>query len=155
MRKVRTPWPTATRVGYIVSFEEACRRYPGISARRFCAVADVPYSTFARWWVHWQREGNQARPLLQPGPPTQRPGLRHPHEVRSPTPAPPGPPVSHVLKHYNALSSGARPHSCRGVPHTALVGVADQATGRRCGETLATTSPRALATRMRRSLGRM
>ena len=60
MHKVRTPWPVATRISFIVAFEEACRRYPGISARRFCAVADVPYSTFARWWAHWQREGNQA-----------------------------------------------------------------------------------------------
>ena len=60
MHKVRTPWPVATRVSFIVAFEEACRRYPGISARRFCAVADVPYSTFARWWAHWQQEGNQA-----------------------------------------------------------------------------------------------
>ena len=59
MHKVRTPWPVATRISFIVAFEEACRRYPGISARRFCAVADVPYSTFARWWAHWQQEGTR------------------------------------------------------------------------------------------------
>ena len=30
--------------------------------------------------------------------------------------------------------NGAMPHSCRGLPHTALVGVADQATGRHRGK---------------------
>ena len=60
MHKVRTPWPTATRVGYIVSFEECRRKWPGLSARRFCMVAEVPYPTFARWWARWQREGNKA-----------------------------------------------------------------------------------------------
>ena len=60
MHKVHTPWPAATMVSFIVAFEEACRRYPSISARRFCAVAEVPYSTFARWWARWQREGNHA-----------------------------------------------------------------------------------------------
>ena len=39
MHKVRTAWPVATRVGFIVAFEEARRRYPSISARRLCAVA--------------------------------------------------------------------------------------------------------------------
>src|SRR3972149_355399 len=33
MHKVRTRWPVATRISFIVAFEEACRRYPGISAR--------------------------------------------------------------------------------------------------------------------------
>ena len=60
MHKVRTAWPVATRVQYIVAFEECRRRWPGVSARRFCAVAEVPYSTFACWWARWQREGNQA-----------------------------------------------------------------------------------------------
>jgi len=59
MHKVRTPWLKETRVGYIVSFEECQRRW-GVSARQFCSVAEVPYSTFARWWARWQREGNQA-----------------------------------------------------------------------------------------------
>ena len=59
MHKVRTPWLKETRVGYIVSFEECQRRW-GVSARRFCATAEIPYSTFARWWARWQREGNQA-----------------------------------------------------------------------------------------------
>lgn len=59
MHNVRTPWPVATRVQYIVAFEE-CRRRWGLSARRFCSAAEVPYSTFARWWARWQHEGNQA-----------------------------------------------------------------------------------------------
>jgi len=59
MHKVRTPWPTATRAGYVVAYEE-CRRKWGLSARRFCSVAEIPYPTFARWWARWQREGNQA-----------------------------------------------------------------------------------------------
>lgn len=59
MHDVRTPWPTQARVAYIVSFEECQRRW-GVSARRFCATAEIPYSTFARWWARWQREGNQA-----------------------------------------------------------------------------------------------
>ena len=60
MHKVRTAWPVATRVSFIVAFEECRRRWPGVSARRFCAVAEVPYSTFACWWARWQKEGNQA-----------------------------------------------------------------------------------------------
>lgn len=60
MHKVRTAWPVATRVQYIVAFEECRRRWPGLSARRFCAVAEVPYSTFARWWARWRRQGNHA-----------------------------------------------------------------------------------------------
>ena len=59
MHKIRTPWPVATRVQYIVSFEECQRRW-GVSARSFCSAAEIPYSTFARWWARWQREGNQA-----------------------------------------------------------------------------------------------
>ena len=57
---MRTAWPVATRVQYIVASEEACRRHPHLSARRFCAVAEIPYSTFARWWARWQREANRA-----------------------------------------------------------------------------------------------
>jgi len=56
MHKVRTAWPVATRVQYIVAFQECQRRW-GLSARRFCFVADVPYSTFARWWAHWRKDG--------------------------------------------------------------------------------------------------
>jgi len=37
MHKVRTPWPVATMVQYIVAFEECRRRWPGLSARRDCA----------------------------------------------------------------------------------------------------------------------
>lgn len=59
MHKVRTAWPVATRVQYIAAFEE-CRRRWGLSARQFCTVAEIPYSTFARWWSRWQREGNRA-----------------------------------------------------------------------------------------------
>jgi transposase len=60
MHKVRTPWPAATRVQYTVAFQGCCRRWPGLSASRFCAVAEIPYSTFARWCARWQREGNRA-----------------------------------------------------------------------------------------------
>ena len=60
MHKIRTPWPVATRVQYIVAFEECRRRWPGLSARRFCAVAEVPYPTFARWWALWRRRGKLA-----------------------------------------------------------------------------------------------
>ena len=72
MHKVRTPWPAATRVGYIVSFEE-CRRRWRVSARHFCSATEIPYSTFARWWARWQREGKQSlygrsrRPRRSPG----------------------------------------------------------------------------------------
>jgi hypothetical protein len=51
MHKVRTPWPVATRVQYIVAFEECRRRWPRLSARCFCSVAEVPYPTFVRWVV--------------------------------------------------------------------------------------------------------
>ena len=59
MHKLGTPWPAATRVQYVVGYEE-CRRRWGLSARRFCRVAEVPYPTFARWWARWQRQGNRA-----------------------------------------------------------------------------------------------
>src|SRR3989337_2751881 len=72
MHKVRTPWPTATRVGYIVSFGE-CPLGGGVSPRHFCSATEIPYSTFARWWARWQREGKQSlhgrsrRPRRSPG----------------------------------------------------------------------------------------
>ena len=60
MHKVRTPWPVATRVQYMVAFDECGRRWPRLSARRFCSVAEVPYPTFARWWALWRRQGKYA-----------------------------------------------------------------------------------------------
>lgn len=71
MHKVRTPWPAATRVQYVVAFEECQRRWQ-VSARRFCAAAEVPYPTFARWWALWRKQGKYAlldrsrRPRLSP-----------------------------------------------------------------------------------------
>lgn len=59
MHHVRTAWPVATRVQYIVAFEE-CRRRAPVSGRQFCAAAEIPYSTFARWWARWQRDGKRA-----------------------------------------------------------------------------------------------
>lgn len=59
MHKVRTAWPVATRVQYIVAFEE-CRKRWGLSARRFCSAAEIPYSTFARWWALWRKQGKHA-----------------------------------------------------------------------------------------------
>lgn len=60
MHKPGTPWPVATRVSFIVAFEELRRRHPRLSARRFCQVSEVPYPTFARWWAAWRQEGNRA-----------------------------------------------------------------------------------------------
>jgi len=59
MHKVRTSWPVATRVQYIVAFEECQKRW-GVSARRFCSGTHIPYSTFARWWARWRAEGKRA-----------------------------------------------------------------------------------------------
>ena len=75
MHKLRTPWPVATRVQYIIAFEESRRRWPGLSARRFCAVAEVPYPTFARWWFLWRKGGKHG---LQDG--SRRP-RRSPHAL--------------------------------------------------------------------------
>ena len=47
MHKVRTAWPMAARVQYIVAFEDCCRRWPGLSARRFCALAEIRQSARA------------------------------------------------------------------------------------------------------------
>ena len=84
MHKVRTPWPVATRVQYIVAFQECRRRWLGLSARRFCSVAEVPYPTFARWWAVWRKQGKHApldrsrRPRRSPRAlPRSGPG-RHP-----------------------------------------------------------------------------
>ena len=77
MHKLRTPWPVATRVQCIVAFEECRRRWPGLSARRFCSAAEIPYPTFARWWARFQREGNRAlldRPRRPHRAPTALPG---------------------------------------------------------------------------------
>jgi transposase InsO family protein len=60
MHKARTPWPVQTRAAYIASFEELRRRYPGISARRFCQAGEIPYATFSRWWTAWQRYDRKA-----------------------------------------------------------------------------------------------
>jgi transposase InsO family protein len=56
MKKARTSWPVATRVQYIVAYEYVQKKW-GLSARRFCRTAEVPYPTFARWWSRWRKEG--------------------------------------------------------------------------------------------------
>jgi len=76
MHKVRTSWPVATRVQYIVAFQE-CRRRWGVSARRFCSAAEIPYSTFARWWALWRKRGKLAlvdRPRRPRHSPSALPG---------------------------------------------------------------------------------
>lgn len=76
MHKIRTAWPAATRVQYIVAFEECQRRWQ-VSARQFCAAGEIPYSTFARWWARWQGEGKRAlldRPRRPRGSPHALPG---------------------------------------------------------------------------------
>lgn len=60
MHKPGTSWPVATRVSFIVAFEELRRQHPRLSARRFCGATEVPYPTFARWWVAWRRRGRSA-----------------------------------------------------------------------------------------------
>jgi transposase InsO family protein len=60
MHQARTTWPVTTRVSSVVAFEELRRQHPGLSARRFCAATEVPYSTFARWWAQFQRGGGRA-----------------------------------------------------------------------------------------------
>ena len=57
MHHPHTSWPVATRVSFIVSFEELRRQHPRLSARRFCEATEVPYATFARWWAAWRRRG--------------------------------------------------------------------------------------------------
>lgn len=59
MKKARTPWPVATRVQYVVAYEELQKKW-GLSARRFCRAAEVTYATFARWWAEWRRSGKYA-----------------------------------------------------------------------------------------------
>jgi len=70
MHKPGTPWPVATRVSFIVAFEELRRQHARLSARRFCEAAEVPYPTFARWWAAWRRQGK--RGLLHINKPTGR-----------------------------------------------------------------------------------
>lgn len=72
MRKARTPWPVATRVQYVVAYEE-CRKRWGLSARRFCEGAEIPYATFARWWSAWRKEGKYGL-LDRPKRPRRSPG---------------------------------------------------------------------------------
>ena len=81
MHKVRTAWPTATRVQYVVAYEE-CRRRWGVSARRFCSAAEIPYSTFARWWAGWRKAsswGEKRKSMrLRPGRASRVPCLVSP-----------------------------------------------------------------------------
>lgn len=57
MHKVRTSWPVETRVRYVVTFDELRKQHPRLSARRFCAMIEVPYSTFARWLARFRADG--------------------------------------------------------------------------------------------------
>jgi hypothetical protein len=61
MKKARTPWPVATRVQYIVAYEYVHEKW-GLSARRFCRTAEVPYPTFARWWARWHQAAKVSAP---------------------------------------------------------------------------------------------
>ncbi len=54
MHHPRTPWPNATRVSYIVAFEELRSPYPRFSARRFAEAAEVPDPACARRWAAWR-----------------------------------------------------------------------------------------------------
>jgi transposase InsO family protein len=85
----------ATRVAYIVAFEECRRRWGEVSARRFCAATEVPYPTFARWLAQWRKEGR--RSLLD------RP--RRPH--RSPR-ALPGAVLDIIRQAHRQLGVGVR-----------------------------------------------
>jgi transposase InsO family protein len=76
MHKARTSWPVATRVQYIVAFQECQKRW-GVSARHFCSAAEIPYSTFARWWARWRKQGKLAlvdRPRRPRRSPSALPG---------------------------------------------------------------------------------
>ncbi len=95
MHKIRTPWPVATRVQYIVAFEECRRRWPGLSARQFCAVAEVPYPTFARWWACWRQGGKYAL-LDRPRRPRRSPSALH------------GPVLDTIRRAHHALGYGVR-----------------------------------------------
>lgn len=46
-----------TRVRYVVTYEELRRERPELSARRFCAMIEVPYATFARWLGRFRADG--------------------------------------------------------------------------------------------------
>lgn len=60
MHHARTPWPVATRVSAIVTFEELRKQHPGLSARRFARMAELPEATFARWWAGYRSRGPRA-----------------------------------------------------------------------------------------------
>lgn len=60
MHHARTPWPVATRVSAIVTFEELRKQHPELSARRFARMAEIPEATFARWWAGYRSRGPRA-----------------------------------------------------------------------------------------------
>jgi transposase len=77
MHKTRTSWPVPTRVAYIVAFEKLRRESSRYSAREFCRVAEISYSTFSRWWAAWRRhdkKGLQDRSRRPRRRPTALPG---------------------------------------------------------------------------------
>src|SRR4030043_1409573 len=86
MHKVRTSWPVAT---------QECRKRWGVSARHFCSAAQIPYSTFARWWALWRKQGKLGL--------VDRP--RRPH--RSPS-ALPGQVLDVIRKAHRGLGWGVR-----------------------------------------------
>lgn len=57
MHHARTAWDVETRVRCIVAFEELRKQHPRLSMRRFCAIAEVPHATFARWLARYRSEG--------------------------------------------------------------------------------------------------
>lgn len=57
MHHARTAWDIETRVRCIVTFEELRKQHPRLSARQFCTMIEVPYSTFARWLFRFRGEG--------------------------------------------------------------------------------------------------
>jgi transposase InsO family protein len=60
-------------VRYVVTYDELHRSHPRLSARRFCAMIEVPYATFARWLARFRAEGPRGlqdrsrRPHRHPG----------------------------------------------------------------------------------------
>jgi transposase InsO family protein len=57
LHHARTPWPAETRVRYVVTFDELRKQHPRLSARQFCTMIEVPYSTFARWLARFRAHG--------------------------------------------------------------------------------------------------
>jgi len=101
MHQPGTPWPAATRVSFIVAFEELRRHYhyPRLRARRFCEVSEERWDGIGPGPPEeWERGLQDCVRFYNRRRQHSPPGLHATHGVSFGAPTP-TPDLSRVLKH--------------------------------------------------------